>query len=87
MCLQKAFVSQECTCNMFIFMATLVRSANVLPFFPIGGAHEDRNKSRPVTITTIRPGGPADRWDSVPHMKSRNIIEYIKHRLQKPHAS
>lgn len=26
-----------------------------------GGAHEDRNKSRPIVITTIRPGGPADR--------------------------
>ncbi|KAG7251689.1 hypothetical protein CRUP_005184, partial [Coryphaenoides rupestris] len=25
-----------------------------------GGAHEDRNKSRPIVITTIRPGGPAD---------------------------
>lgn len=27
-----------------------------------GGAHEDRNKSRPIVITTIRPGGPAERW-------------------------
>lgn len=26
-----------------------------------GGANEDRNKSRPIVITTIRPGGPADR--------------------------
>lgn len=27
-----------------------------------GGIHEDRNKSRPIVITNIRPGGPADRW-------------------------
>lgn len=26
-----------------------------------GGAHEDRNKSRPIVITTIRPSGPAER--------------------------
>uniref|UniRef100_A0A8C7KG61 Glutamate receptor interacting protein 1 n=1 Tax=Oncorhynchus kisutch TaxID=8019 RepID=A0A8C7KG61_ONCKI len=31
----------------------------------LGGAHEDRNKSRPVVITTIRPGGPADREGTV----------------------
>ncbi|KAI3366450.1 hypothetical protein L3Q82_000473 [Scortum barcoo] len=29
------------------------------------GAHEDRNKSRPIVITTIRPGGPADREGTV----------------------
>lgn len=27
----------------------------------LGGAHDDRNKSRPVVITCVRPGGPADR--------------------------
>lgn len=78
MCLQNALVSQERTCNMFIFMATLVRRANALCFPPTGGAHEDRNKSRPVTITTIRPGGPADRWDSFPDMKGfRMLIHHI----------
>lgn len=54
---------------------------------PIGGAHEDRNKSRPVTITTIRPGGPADRWDVFSHMKSLNIREYVKYQLPKAHSS
>ncbi|KAG7218930.1 hypothetical protein INR49_019430 [Caranx melampygus] len=32
---------------------------------PVCGAHEDRNKSRPIVITTIRPGGPADREGTV----------------------
>lgn len=26
-----------------------------------GGAHEDRHKSRPLVLTYVRPGGPADR--------------------------
>lgn len=39
--------------NKFFFVVVFFHGA--------GGAHEDRNKSRPVTITTIRPGGPADR--------------------------
>ncbi|RXM98746.1 Glutamate receptor-interacting protein 1 [Acipenser ruthenus] len=30
-----------------------------------GGAHEDRNKSRPVVITTVRPGGPGDREGTI----------------------
>lgn len=43
-------------------MATFVKCVKTSCFFhDVGGAHEDRNKSRPVTITTIRPGGPADR--------------------------
>ncbi|KPP62181.1 hypothetical protein Z043_119646, partial [Scleropages formosus] len=32
---------------------------------PVWGAHEDRNKSRPVVITTVRPGGPADREGTI----------------------
>uniref|UniRef100_A0A672JXA3 Glutamate receptor-interacting protein 1-like n=1 Tax=Sinocyclocheilus grahami TaxID=75366 RepID=A0A672JXA3_SINGR len=38
---------------------------NCVFFHGVGGAHEDRNKSRPVTITTIRPGGPADREGTI----------------------
>lgn len=34
----------------------------LLPF--LGGAHDDRNKSRPIVITCVRPGGPADRYIS-----------------------
>lgn len=26
-----------------------------------GGAHEDGHKSRPLVLTYVRPGGPADR--------------------------
>lgn len=33
-------------------------------FSLLGGAHDDRNKSRPVVITCVRPGGPADRYNS-----------------------
>ncbi|NXW21879.1 GRIP1 protein, partial [Circaetus pectoralis] len=36
------------------------------PTFPfLGGAHDDRNKSRPVVITCVRPGGPADREGTI----------------------
>ncbi|XP_056131868.1 glutamate receptor-interacting protein 1 [Lampris incognitus] len=40
---------------------TLHKDGNTFGFVIRGGAHEDRNKSRPIVITTIRPGGPADR--------------------------
>ncbi|CAG14646.1 unnamed protein product, partial [Tetraodon nigroviridis] len=29
------------------------------------GAHEDRNKSRPIVVTNLRPGGPADREGTI----------------------
>ncbi|XP_046517286.1 glutamate receptor-interacting protein 1 isoform X4 [Equus quagga] len=32
---------------------------------PVWGAHDDRNKSRPVVITCVRPGGPADREGTI----------------------
>lgn len=41
------------------------KSKNVsVLFYFLGGAHDDRNKSRPVVITCVRPGGPADRYNS-----------------------
>ncbi|XP_060759246.1 glutamate receptor-interacting protein 1 isoform X4 [Neoarius graeffei] len=44
---------------------TLHKEGNTFGFVIRGGTHEDRNKSRPVTITTIRPGGPADREGTI----------------------
>uniref|UniRef100_A0A671N6E7 Glutamate receptor-interacting protein 1-like n=1 Tax=Sinocyclocheilus anshuiensis TaxID=1608454 RepID=A0A671N6E7_9TELE len=44
---------------------TLHKEGNTFGFVIRGGAHDDRNKSRPVTITTIRPGGPADREGTI----------------------
>ncbi|XP_029968964.1 glutamate receptor-interacting protein 1 isoform X5 [Salarias fasciatus] len=44
---------------------TLHKEGNSFGFVIRGGAHEDRNKSRPIVITTIRPGGPADREGTV----------------------
>ncbi|XP_062384250.1 glutamate receptor-interacting protein 1 isoform X4 [Sardina pilchardus] len=44
---------------------TLHKEGNTFGFVIRGGAHEDRNKSRPIVITTIRPGGPADREGTV----------------------
>lgn len=38
-----------------------------ISFSFLGGAHDDRNKSRPVVITCVRPGGPADRYNSSSH--------------------
>ncbi|XP_034719996.1 glutamate receptor-interacting protein 1-like [Etheostoma cragini] len=44
---------------------TLHKDGNSFGFVIRGGAHEDRNKSRPIVITTVRPGGPADREGTV----------------------
>uniref|UniRef100_A0A3P8UC85 Glutamate receptor interacting protein 1 n=1 Tax=Amphiprion percula TaxID=161767 RepID=A0A3P8UC85_AMPPE len=44
---------------------TLHKEGNNFGFVIRGGAHEDRNKSRPIVVTTIRPGGPADREGTV----------------------
>ncbi|XP_041444554.1 glutamate receptor-interacting protein 1 isoform X8 [Xenopus laevis] len=44
---------------------TLHKEGNTFGFVIRGGAHEDRNKSRPIVITCIRPGGPADREGTI----------------------
>ncbi|XP_023682026.1 glutamate receptor-interacting protein 1 isoform X11 [Paramormyrops kingsleyae] len=44
---------------------TLHKEGNTFGFVIRGGSHEDRNKSRPVVITTVRPGGPADREGTI----------------------
>ncbi|XP_058841572.1 glutamate receptor-interacting protein 1 isoform X13 [Acipenser ruthenus] len=44
---------------------TLHKEGNTFGFVIRGGAHEDRNKSRPVVITTVRPGGPGDREGTI----------------------
>ncbi|XP_069485836.1 glutamate receptor-interacting protein 1 isoform X4 [Ambystoma mexicanum] len=44
---------------------TLHKEGNTFGFVIRGGAHEDRNKCRPVVITCVRPGGPADREGTV----------------------
>lgn len=44
------------------FVSFLMKELFKRCFSPLlGGAHDDRNKSRPVVITCVRPGGPADR--------------------------
>ncbi|XP_030072277.1 LOW QUALITY PROTEIN: glutamate receptor-interacting protein 1 [Microcaecilia unicolor] len=45
--------------------ATLHKEDNTFGFVMRGGIHEERHKSRPFTITCIRPGGPADREGTV----------------------
>ncbi|KAG7466737.1 glutamate receptor-interacting protein 1 isoform X1 [Solea senegalensis] len=44
---------------------TLHKEGNSFGFVIRGGVHEDRNKSRPIVITTIRQSGPADREGTV----------------------
>ncbi|XP_072309989.1 glutamate receptor-interacting protein 1 isoform X10 [Eucyclogobius newberryi] len=44
---------------------TLHKEGNSFGFVIRGGTHEDRNKSRPIVITTIRPSGPADREGTI----------------------
>ncbi|KAM4720755.1 glutamate receptor-interacting protein 2 isoform 2-T2 [Rhinophrynus dorsalis] len=40
---------------------SLCKEGNSFGFVMRGGAHEDWHKSRPLVITYVRPGGPADR--------------------------
>ncbi|XP_037551948.1 glutamate receptor-interacting protein 1 [Nematolebias whitei] len=44
---------------------TLHKEGNGFGFVIRGGTQEDRNKTRPIVVTTIRPGGPADREGTV----------------------
>ncbi|KAM6301992.1 glutamate receptor-interacting protein 1 isoform 5-T5 [Podargus strigoides] len=44
---------------------TLHKEGNTFGFVIRGGAHDDRNKSRPVVVTCVRPGGPADREGTI----------------------
>ncbi|KAF7646302.1 hypothetical protein LDENG_00189870 [Lucifuga dentata] len=44
---------------------TLHKEGNSFGFVIRGGINEDRNKSRPIVITTIRPDGPADREGTI----------------------
>ncbi|XP_066225149.1 glutamate receptor-interacting protein 1 isoform X8 [Saccopteryx leptura] len=44
---------------------TLHKEGNTFGFVIRGGAHDDRNKSRPIVITCVRPGGPADREGTI----------------------
>ncbi|XP_029457243.1 LOW QUALITY PROTEIN: glutamate receptor-interacting protein 2 [Rhinatrema bivittatum] len=40
---------------------SLFREGNSFGFVIRGGAHDDWHKSRPLVVTYVRPGGPADR--------------------------
>ncbi|XP_047246349.1 glutamate receptor-interacting protein 1 isoform X5 [Girardinichthys multiradiatus] len=44
---------------------TLHKEGNSFGFVIRGGTHEDRNKTRPIVITTIRPGGPSEREGTI----------------------
>ncbi|XP_054624835.1 glutamate receptor-interacting protein 1 isoform X6 [Dunckerocampus dactyliophorus] len=44
---------------------TLHKDGNSFGFVIRGGASEDRNKSRPIVMTTIRSGGPTDREGTI----------------------
>uniref|UniRef100_A0A8C8AVQ6 Glutamate receptor interacting protein 2 n=1 Tax=Otus sunia TaxID=257818 RepID=A0A8C8AVQ6_9STRI len=44
---------------------SLYKEGNSFGFVLRGGAHEDWHKSRPLVLTYVRPGGPADREGSL----------------------
>uniref|UniRef100_A0A8C8ZS38 Glutamate receptor interacting protein 2 n=1 Tax=Prolemur simus TaxID=1328070 RepID=A0A8C8ZS38_PROSS len=44
---------------------SLCREGNSFGFVLRGGANEDEHKSRPLVLTYVRPGGPADREGSL----------------------
>ncbi|XP_051885733.1 LOW QUALITY PROTEIN: glutamate receptor-interacting protein 1 [Pristis pectinata] len=44
---------------------TLHKEGNTFGFVIRGGSHEDRNRSRPIVITYVRAGGPADREGTI----------------------
>jgi hypothetical protein len=52
--------SSLCVCPKVTHL-TLEREAGSLGFTLRGGAHPDPLLSRPLVITYVRPGGPADR--------------------------
>uniref|UniRef100_A0AAQ4R3M1 Glutamate receptor interacting protein 2a n=1 Tax=Gasterosteus aculeatus aculeatus TaxID=481459 RepID=A0AAQ4R3M1_GASAC len=41
----------------------LHKEGNSFGFVMRGGFHEDWRRSRPLVVTYVRPGGPADRWE------------------------
>ncbi|KAJ7316937.1 hypothetical protein JRQ81_003099, partial [Phrynocephalus forsythii] len=49
----------------FTIEVTLYKEGNSFGFVLRGGAHEDWHKSRPLVLTYVRPGGPADREGSL----------------------
>ncbi|XP_036767358.2 glutamate receptor-interacting protein 2 isoform X2 [Manis pentadactyla] len=44
---------------------SLYKEGNSFGFVLRGGAHEDGHKTRPLVLTCVRPGGPADREGSL----------------------
>ncbi|XP_058144099.1 glutamate receptor-interacting protein 2 isoform X2 [Dasypus novemcinctus] len=44
---------------------SLYKEGNSFGFVLRGGAHEEGHKSRPLVLTSVRPGGPADREGSL----------------------
>ncbi|XP_032894148.1 glutamate receptor-interacting protein 1 isoform X9 [Amblyraja radiata] len=44
---------------------TLHKEGNTFGFVIRGGTHEDRNRSRPIVVTCVRTGGPADREGTI----------------------
>ncbi|XP_068611137.1 glutamate receptor-interacting protein 1 [Brachionichthys hirsutus] len=44
---------------------TLLKEGNSFGFVIRGGSNDDRNKSRPIVVTNVRPGGPAEREGTV----------------------
>ncbi|XP_067906579.1 glutamate receptor-interacting protein 1 isoform X1 [Heterodontus francisci] len=44
---------------------TLHKEGNTFGFVIRGGTHEDRNRTRPIVITYVRAGGPADREGTI----------------------
>ncbi|XP_049622454.1 glutamate receptor-interacting protein 2 isoform X2 [Suncus etruscus] len=44
---------------------SLYKEGNSFGFVLRGGAHEDSHKTRPLVLTYVRPGGPADREGSL----------------------
>ncbi|KAK2493658.1 hypothetical protein MC885_000641 [Smutsia gigantea] len=44
---------------------SLYKEGNSFGFVLRGGAHEDEHKTRPLVLTCVRPGGPADREGSL----------------------
>ncbi|KAI1234488.1 hypothetical protein IHE44_0003541 [Lamprotornis superbus] len=50
---------------------SLYKEGNSFGFVLRGGAHEDWHKSRPLVLTYVRPGGPAD---SMTHADALNIL-------------
>ncbi|TRY64952.1 hypothetical protein DNTS_024633 [Danionella cerebrum] len=82
--------SNPCSIISKTIEVCLEKEGNGFGFVLRGGFHEDWQKARPLVVTYVRPGGPADRFDEMayslylePSPKPRSWFQRHTHSVQK----